>query len=669
MRFNNSFNINRRTFMKRSLAFGLGSCLFPYGRISYAAPKRKKVLVLGIDGMDPHLTNVYLHQGLLPNVRRVIEKGNMLSLATSTPPQSPVAWSNVTVGASAAVHGVYDFIHREPETMRPYLSTSRVKTASRLLHIGDYAIPLSRGQTVLLRQGRPFWEYLADRDIPTTIFKMPANFPCESEKVDMVSGMGTPDLRGGYGSFTVFTSAPKHFTTNLTGGRIIPVEFNENQITTHLPGPTNTLKKGNPESVVPMTIWRDRVNPVVRILLQDHELLLQEGEWSGWLQLAFPMIGSLVDVKGICKIYVKRVHPHFSLYVSPINIDPSDPALPVVSSERYGRLLTESNGFFYTQGFPEDTKALSEGILNETEYLELAQQIIAERKQLLDFEIERFNTRDQGILFFYFSSLDQNSHMYWRAIDPEHPLYTPDIHKTYGTTLKTFYAEVDAFLGGILHQYDIHDPEFTLMIMSDHGFVPFRRQVNLNTWLYKNGYLALSKTDVLESGGYFAHVNWKRTGAYNLGINSIYLNIQGREQDGTVVESQAKGLRESLRQELLHLIDPATGAKAVSQVWIVPETERKRHPHAPDLIVGWNYGYRTSWESILGGFTPEVFSDNLDKWSGDHCVAPSLVPAILITNRQVTKPQPSLCDIAPTILEEFLIPQPEAMEGKPLYIT
>lgn len=659
--------MKRRRFIKNTLALGLGCSLFPYGKFLHAASSRRKVLVLGIDGMDIQLTREYMRQGLLPNVRKVAEKGCMIPLATSTPPQSPVAWSNVIVGGTPAVHGIYDFIHREPATMFPYLSTSRVVPPSRLLHLGDYAIPLTKGRTENLQHGKPFWEFLTDRDIPTTIFKMPANFPCRGGNAEMVSGMGTPDLRGGYGNFTLFTTAPESFKQDLTGGRIIPVRFRENRITTHLPGPQNTLKEGNPESLIPVTVWRDRINPVVRIVFQDHELLLKEGEWSGWLQVAFPMIGSLVDVKGICKIYIKSIHPHFSMYVSPINIDPSEPALPVVSSTHYGKLLTEKNGFFYTQGFPEDTKALSEGVFTESEYLELARQIIEERTQLLSFEFDRFKKLDQGMLFFYFSSLDQNSHMYWRAIDPEHPLYEPELQRQYGDTLKKYYSEVDTFLGNILGEYDINDPDLNLMIMSDHGFCPFRRQVNLNTWLYENGYLALNRSNALESDGYFANVNWGRTGAYNVGINSIYLNIRGREKYGSAWENQAQGLREHIRQDLLKLVDPVTGTKAVINVWIISDRERERQPHAPDLIVGWNSGYRNSWESILGGFTSEIFSDNLDKWSGDHCVAPSLVPAILITNRKVTKPDPALSDIASTILEEFLIPQPNDIEGNALY--
>ena len=659
--------MKRRTFLQTSLALGLGSALFPSSMLSQAAPQRKKLLMLGIDGMDVRMTNEYIRQGLLPNAQKIIAKGCLTPLTTSMPPQSPVAWSNIAVGGTPAVHGVYDFIHRDPATMTPYLSTSRVTPPSRMLHLGKYIIPLSKGKTENLQQGKPFWAYLAEQDIPTTLFKMPANFPIRGGDIDMISGMGTPDLRGGYGNFTLFTTTPESFKQDISGGRIIPITFQNNQLHAQLPGPANTLKQSAPESTIPITIWRDRVNPVVRLRFQDHELLLQQGEWSGWLQIKFPMIGSMVNVKGICKVYIKSVHPHFSMYVSPINIDPSEPALPIVSSEEYGKLLTENNGFFYTQGFPEDTKALSEGIFTEDEYLGLANQIIEERKRLLYFEFDRFQKLDSGMLFFYFSSLDQNSHMYWRTIDPKHPLYAPELGKKYGNILKHYYSEVDTFIGRILEQYDVNDPDFALMIMSDHGFGSFRRQVNLNSWLYDKGYLALSRANAMERDGYFNGVNWKRTGAYNVGINSIYLNLKGREKYGVVLEGQARGLRQSLRKELLELVDPETGEQAVTNVRIIPDTERERHPDAPDLIVGWNSAHRTSWDSILGGLTPDIFSDNLDKWSGDHCIAPQFVPATFISNRRVTKAQPSLWDIAPTILEEFDIAPSDEMEGKSLY--
>ena len=660
--------IGRRKFLKASIVLGLGCSFIPAGCwFGSNSKSKKKVLVLAIDGMDTHLSSEYMRQGLLPNFSRLAKKGCFRSVATSFPPQSPVAWSNFTVGASTSVHGIYDFIHREPKTMLPYLSTSSVIPPERILGLGNWKIPLSKGQTKNLRRGKPFWEYLAEKDIPTTVFKVPANFPCQSEKVDMVSGMGTPDLRGGYGSFTLFTTAPHLFNEDMSGGKLIPVVFQGQRVSTHLPGPVNTLRNGSPEIKIPMEIWRDRHHSLVRIAIQNKEFLLQQGEWTGWIQLSFSMLEPFYDVKGICKIYIKSVHPDLIMYVSPINIDPSDPALPVVTSKKYGKELVRNVGFFYTQGFPEDTKALSEGVFNEKEYLDLAYQIIHERRSLLDYELKRFAREDTGMLFFYFSSLDQDTHMYWRTIDPYHPLYDEELNRKYGHTLKELYIVMDQILGDVLEQNDIDDPNFSLMVMSDHGFAPFRRQVNVNTWLFKNGYLNLSNSNKIENKGYFENVDWSRTAAYNVGINSIYLNLKGREKFGTVLASQAKQLCKNIRRDLLKFVDPETGKNTVSRVWIVPEEEQRLNPHAPDLIIGWNLGYRTSWDSILGGFSSMVVFDNLDKWSGDHCVDPNLVPAILFTNKKVTMENPNLCDIMATILEEFRITLDNEVEGKPLY--
>ena len=664
----NNALMKRREFLKTSILLGLGYSFIPSGCWFGSNFKgKKKVLVLGIDGMDTHMSREYIRQGLLPNFSKLVKKGSFRSVATSFPPQSPVAWSNFTVGAPPAIHGIYDFIHREPQTMLPYLSTSDVEPPNHTLDIGNWKIPLSKGQTINLRKGRPFWEYLAAKDIPTTVFKVPANFPCQSDKVDMASGMGTPDLRGGYGSFTLFTTAPQLFKEDMTGGKLIPVVFQGQKVITHLPGPVNTLKEGNPEITIPIEIWRDRLHSIVRVVIQNKEFLLKEGEWTGWFQLSFPMLEPLYDVKGICKIYIKSVHPDFMMYVSPINIDPSDPALPVVSSKKYGEELVRNAGLFYTQGLPEDTKALSEGVFNENEYLDLAYQIVNERKRLLDYELKRFVKEDTGMLFFYFSSLDLDTHMYWRTIDPYHPLYNKELHKEYGNTLKKLYITIDHILGEVLNQTDIDDPNLSLMVMSDHGFAPFRRQVNVNTWLFKNGYLNLTNPNKIENKGYFENVNWDRTAAYNVGINSIYLNLMGREKFGTVPSSHANQLCNNIRRDLLKFIDPDTGQKAVSRVWIVPEQEKRHNPHAPDLIVGWNLGYRNSWDSILGGFSRTIVSDNLDKWSGDHCVDPNLVPAVLFTNKKVTKENPSLCDIMATILKEFGITPNHQVEGKPLY--
>jgi len=661
--------MNRREFIKYSAAAGLGMSL-PRLPKSFAAakPHRKlKYLVLGLDGMDIKLASTFMRLGLLPNFSKLAQMGTLTTAATSYPPQSPVAWSSFSVGGWPALHGIYDFIHRDPATMLPYLSTSKVVAPDKTFKIAGYEIPLDSGKVLNLRKSKPFWDYLADYDIPTTIFKIPGNFPCQSDRVDMVSGMGTPDLRGGYGSFTLFTTSPPANQDKITGGMVVPLNFVDGLAETSLSGPENTLRQGHPATSIPIRIWRDSKNSVVRIRVQDKEFILNQGDWTGWQQLSFTMLNHISEVKGICKFYIKSVHPEFSMYVSPINIDPSDPVLPVVSSDAYGRELSRNLGAFYTQGMPEDTKALSYDILDNGEYMDLAYQIINERRQAMNYEAKKLSKLDEGLLFFYVSSLDQDSHMFWRTIDPESPLYTKELGKNFGHVLKNLYVEMDHCLGDLMGIFDIHDPDFRLVVMSDHGFGPFRRQVNLNSWLHEQGYISLYGGSNLEDGEYFANVNWQNTAAYALGINGLYLNLAGREKFGSLSMGRAGGVLKKIRQGLLALRDPQNGRRVITNVTLTTEAEKRRNPQAPDIIVGWNLGYRTSWSSVLGSFENETIKDNDDRWSGDHCIDPNNVPSILFTNQKISKAQPTIPDITATILADFGIAIPRQMHGKKLW--
>ncbi|MDD5759458.1 MAG: alkaline phosphatase family protein [Desulfobulbaceae bacterium] len=660
--------MNRREFIAKSAILGLGASFAPATKLlASALPKRRKTLVLGIDGMDIKMATAFMRLGLLPNFSKLAKAGGLTSAATSFPPQSPVAWSSFSVGAWPSVHGIYDFIHRDPATMTPYLSTSRVSAPERTFSIGNFEIPLSAGKVTNLRQGRPFWDYLADYDIPATVHQMPGNFPCLHDKVDMLSGMGTPDLRGGYGSFTLVTTVPPANSEKITGGMILPIEFQDDYAEALIAGPDNTLRQGHPTVTAPIKIWRDRSNSVVRLLIQDQEFVLNQGDWTDWLQLSFTMLNHLSEVTGICKLYIKSVHPEFSMYVSPINIDPANPVLPIFSSPAYGKDLTRHLGPFHTKGLPADTKALSYDILNNDEYLDLTYQLIAESRKGMEYEISKLASRDEGFLFYYFSSLDQDSHMFWRTIDPESPLYTKELEMRFGHTLKDLYVEMDKCLGRAMNAFDIRDPNFQLLVTSDHGFGPFRRQVNLNSWLHEQGFLNVNGGMDIEEGEYFADVNWDKTAAYALGINAIYLNLAGRERFGSLSNGQANSVLAKIRQGLLALRDPKNGYRVVTDIYMTPEAEKRANPHAPDLIIGWNLGYRTSWTSILGSFARETISDNDDRWSGDHCIDPSLVPAILFSNRKITKAKPTMLDITATILSEHGIPIPAHMTGSSLY--
>ena len=482
----------------------------------------------------------------------------------------------------------------------------------------------------------------------------------------MVSGMGTPDLRGGYGSFTLFTTRREYFNAKIPGGRIIGATFDGHQAVLELPGPMNHNARTPSEAVVRFRVWRDHRNEVARLRIQGHEILLTKGEWTGWLPISFRMIPYLTSTKGICKFLLKSVHPEFELYVSPINIDPSNPVLPVVSTSAYGRELVDNIGFFYTQGLPADTNALSADVLNDDEFIQLDAQIVKERRAILNYEARRLEKLEKGFLFFYFSNLDQSSHMFWRMVDPHHPLYDPKERKQFAQVLTNMYMKMDHVLGEVLERFDITDPRFRLLVMSDHGFAPFRRQVNLNSWLYQMGYLQLKNPRKIESAELFENVDWNRTAAYALGINALYLNLDGREKTGILSDGQARTISKRIKRELLQLTDHDNGVAMVSSVAVTPDSVRWKQAQAPDFIIGWNRGYRTSWESILGGFSHHVVRDNDDKWSGDHCIDPVLVPAVLLCNRPISKRSLELADITATILTEFGLSASESIQGRSL---
>ena len=620
-----------------------------------------KVIALGLDGLDPSLVSRLMNEGKMPNFVRVARSGYCGPLGTSTPPQSPVAWANFISGANSGRHGIFDFIHRDPDTYLPYLSTSRSEPAQRTITLGDYVIPLSSGKIHDLRQGRAFWEVLEDYEVPATVFKMPSNFPPTATRQRTFSGMGTPDILGTYGIFSYYTDEPVEIDADLGGGKVHTVSVDEHTVKASLIGPKNTYRKGNPDSKIDFTVYRDPEYPVAKIVIGEKEVLLNEGEWSPWVRLSFSMMPS-VNVKGICRFYLKEVHPHFKLYVTPINIDPSDPALPISTPEDYARELYERFGPFHTKGLPADTKALENGVLNEEEFLAFDDLILEERLAISEYELNRF---ESGLLYLYISSTDQRSHMFWRLTDPKHPAYDPKLAARYGDTVEQIYRRMDRFLERVLSRVDRNT---LLLVFSDHGFTPYYRSFNLNSWLKDQGYLRLIDEAKQGEMEFFQNVDWTRTQAYAIGFNGLYLNRQGREAMGSVRSSEVQALEEEIASKLENLKDPETGRRTVVKAYKAIESySGPLRGTGPDIVVGYNRGYRASWQTALGKIPKQWYETNDKKWSGDHCMASDILPGTLLTNQKVRRPAgASLCDVTATILAAFGISTPEDMDGRTL---
>jgi predicted AlkP superfamily phosphohydrolase/phosphomutase len=152
-------------------------------------------------------------------------------------------------------------------------------------------------------------------------------------------------------------------------------------------------------------------------------------------------------------------------------------------------------------------------------------------------------------------------------------------------------------------------------------------------------------------------------------MNGIYLNRAGREKHGHVRPAAARSLLGEIRDKLMTVRD-TNGSPIIRRVDVVGEIYPSADPAiAPDLIVGYNDGYRASWETVLGEMPRELVVDNLDRWSGEHLIAAELVPGILLSNRKIAVAEPTLRDIAPTILAAFGIATPAEMTGHNLFAS
>ena len=606
------------------------------------------MIVIGIDGMDYALSRKLIDEGRLPNLARLEQMGGFQALGTSVPPQSPVAWSNFITGLDSGGHGIYDFIHRNPETMDPYLSTSKPIEPSRTLKFGKWDIPLSGGGMELLRRGTPFWEVLEGHGIPTTIIRMPANFPPSGSAYRELSGMGTPDVLGTPGYYSFYTTMPERITAN-TEALIERVQVRDGIVEAELLGPPNPLLIEPEDLKAPFTVYVDDEYLVAKIVVGQEEFILQQGEWSEWVPVEFEMIPYVQSINATARFFLREIRPEFELYVSPINLDPVAPLMPISTPAGYATELAEATGRFYTQGMPEDTNALNEGVFNNADFMTQVAMVHTEIRNQFDYVLNEFRG---GFLFYYFGNLDQVSHMMWRAMDPEHPAHDPIADAPYANAVIDRYVDADDFIGETLGKL----PEnTTLVVMSDHGFTSWRRAMNLNTWLLENGYITLMNPRRVTGIPYFGNVDWESTEAYAVGLNGVYINLRGREANGSVMPLDQDTLRAEIAEKLLSFIDPITGEQAVTKVYHRDEVFAAGGylDIGPDLIVGFAKGVRGSNESALGEFSTEVIFDNDHPWSGDHLMDHETVPGVLFSSRPLQRVVTSLQNLAGVLLAEF----------------
>ena len=617
---------------------------FVAGLRSQRKARIRKLIFLGLDGLDPRVTETLMAAGKLPNFSRLMQQGSFRRLRTTFPALSPVAWSTFATGVSPARHNIFDFLNRDLKSYLPELSSSKVSSPKRFWKVGRFRIPLERPHAELRRKSRPFWKILGEYHVNCTILRVPITFPPEKFHGRLLSAMCTPDLKGTQGSFSRFTTRAE--SIDYTGGSVYPLKCTGQVLEGAIEGPDNVFVKEGGPLRIPFSVTPGRDGGAATLRIQSQTYQIRPNVYSPWVTLTFRApLG--MKANGIARFLITENGAEFSMYVTPVHIDPAHPALPISHPGYYAIYLAKLFGSFATLGLAEDTWALNEGVIDENAFLEQTWSTHAEREAMFLHALEH-TTR--GVVACVFDATDRVQHMFYR--------HGP------GGVIEELYMRADALVEKALRHVD---DQTILFVLSDHGFASFRRGVNLNTWLYQNGYLALQE-GAGGFGPYFHGVDWARTRAYALGLSGLYINLKGRESSGIVEPAEAAALEEELIRRLSNLHDDELDATAIRQVYATKSLYQGPYlDSAPDLIIGYNDGYRTSWDAATGTVGTNVIEDNTKAWSGDHCIDPPLVPGVLFSNRTIDSEDPGIEDLAPTALELFGIGTPEWMEGKPVF--
>lgn len=619
-------------------------------------PRRfRRVVVLGLDGLDHGLTEQLLAENQLPNLARLRDRGCFKQLGSTLPPISPVAWSTFQTGVNPGKHAIFDFIAPDEQTYLPKLSSVEVRPPRRVLRLGRFVFPLGRPDVRLLRKSKPFWGVLGDYGIFSCIIRVPITFPPEPLNGVQLSAMCVPDIRGTQGTFSHFTTRPG--AAGAEGGDHVQLVVREGgRVRAALLGPPNPLRKDGAVLKAPFVVALDGGHAVLTIGGERHEL--RPGEYTDWVRVRYRAAPGF-KVHGVCKFLLLGAEPEFDLYVTPVNIDPERPAMPIGYPAAYPVYLACRHGPYATLGLAEDTTGLNDSVLDDGQFIRQCRDTDREREAMF------FDALDQvrdGLCVCVFDGTDRMQHMLWRYLDPTHPARPAEVPAGLATAVEDLYRRMDDLVGRTMAKCDADDT--LLLVLSDHGFNSFRRAVDLNRWLEENGYLVVE--DARRHEEHLAGIDWSRTRAFALGLTGIFLNLKGKFARGIVDPgTEAEKLRDEIAARLASLRDPDGDTPAIRRVYQARKAYRGPYKEqAPDLVIGYERGYRVSWESAIGKTGAGVFQNNTRAWSGDHCVDPLVVPGVLFSNHPIPEESIRLLDIAPTILNMFGVPAPEYMDGR-----
>jgi len=574
-----------------------------------------KELILGLDAFDPVLFEQLYEQGRVPHLSKYVAAGAYRRLAVAAPPQSEVSWTSIATGLDPGGHGIFDFVHRNPETYA--VNVSLLPTESGLF--GTRFVPPHRSYTI--------FEYAVDQGYPATTLWWPATFPARMQSpVQTIPGLGTPDILGRLGVGALFTSGAGQ---DDRGGKV-PVRplknVGQGRYAGALQGPLRKKLTATESSEALFELERTGAE-TAQLRVGEALLDLECGRWSRIIDVSFK-VGFLFSVKAITRFMLTALEPEIKLYALPLQIHPLHSPWHYGTPPRFVKNTWREGGPFLTLGWPQDTTALEEECIDDGHFLALCESILERRVQILLHHLSDFR---EGVLACVFDTLDRVQHMFLRD--------RPDLVAEWYVKLDGVVGRVERLLGERGLKEDVG-----LLIVSDHGFTRFDHKVHLNRWLMDYGYLV---SEVEAASGEKGQIDWTRTSAYAVGLNSVYLNMLGREGRGIVAPEERETLVLTLCSELEAWQGP-DGQSVVARA--IPQVEAFDGPlreYGPDILVGYTPGYRASQETGLGGWGEASLVSNQDHWGADHCVDAEAVPGVIFAShdRLQNYSYPSYLDI------------------------
>jgi len=559
-----------------------------------------KTIIVGLDAFDPKFFETLHEQGKTPHLSKYLKNNGYSRFQISNPAQSEVSWTSIATGLNPGGHGMFDFVHRNPKNYG--INVSLLPTKQSL--VGMQFTPPHTAETI--------FDHAVLNGYPATSLWWPATFPARlTSPVNSIPGLGTPDIAGKLGVGILFSAselgddAPdKTEIQKLTSGT------NSSTFGGDLIGPAK--QKGG--KLIPTTVpfslqFSDQDS--AKFTIAKNSFDLRFGEWSPVFEISFKM-SMLISLKAVTRAILIKGKDEPQLYFLPLQIHPLSSAWPYASPRNFAKKTWQDHGPFLTLGWPQDTTGLNEGILKEDQFLTLAEDILTTREQVFMSQLENYR---EGVLGIVFDTLDRVQHMFWKD--------RPEL-------IEQWYLKMDALIGRIESKITATgNQDAQLLLLSDHGFENFDYKVNLNKWLVDEGYL---KTYEPESKT-LSDTDWYRSQAYAIGLNSLYLNLAGREGKGQVTEEDRDGEIDKIKTKLLNWKGP-DGKHVISSILTNEEAfDGPISTYGPDLVIGYAPGYRASAETGTGSWSDQQIVANNDHWNSDHCIDPNAVPGVIFSNR------------------------------------